>query len=198
LTMGAGVRLGPLPLDALSGMNMKGFALHHAISSLEKTKGSEALMAWRNRLPLALKNLTDPRAVTAVAWVPAELYFDCVAHLAGDEPRQALWVGYQAARDDINQFFRVAMALASPATITRLSSRFWKHYFDQSHMFVEQRGPQHLAGRIEGWPLSDVVSRYEIAGSMLAWMDASRVKNVQLTRVHAPTRDLLELEATWS
>ena len=181
-----------LPLTAidfhkpLSGARMKGFPLLHLLNAMDQARGPGLADAWRATLPEALRANTDRRAVTSVAWIPIEYYFHGVGWLArelyGEGVRHAMRVGHQTAAADIGAFFRFVLAMASPSTVLSLSGRFWKSYFDQSTLTVTSSSAGQCVAEVRDWPLRDEVSLHEMAGSLVAWMEASRAKDVRMTR----------------
>lgn len=181
------------------GARMKGFGLVHLLDVMDERDPLLA-PAWRETLPLALRASTERRAVTSVAWIPIELYFHGVTWLAARDggTRKALLLGHQIASADIGAFFRFILSAASPAMVLGLSGRFWKSYFDRSALKVLSSTPTSCVAEISGWPLHDEISLHELAGSLVAWMEASRARDARLARFELVERDRLQLDASWS
>lgn len=179
------------------GARMKGFPLRH----LYELFGTDTLAAWRQTLPPALQGHVDPKAVTSVGWLPIELYFSAVQHLCdtqhGGDPRGAIEIGAATARKDIGAFFMAAMKLASPATIFSLSGRFWRSYYDRAALKLTQTGGTTADALIEGWPLPSAVAYYELAGSFVVWLEASRAKHPKLTRFELLADASLAVTISW-
>ncbi|MFZ5444902.1 MAG: hypothetical protein ACOZQL_33235 [Myxococcota bacterium] len=181
------------------GARMKGFGLVHLLDVMDGRDPRLAAM-WRETLPLPLRAGTERRAVTSIAWIPIELYFHGIEWLARRDggPRKALALGHAIASADIGAFFRFIFAAASPAMVLGLSGRFWKSYFDQSALKILSSTPTSCVAEISGWPLADECSLHELAGSLVAWMEASRARNARLTRFELVDRDRLQLDAAWN
>jgi hypothetical protein len=195
----------PLPkVDPASpcGARMKGFAVLHLLEHIEQRHGAAAVDAWRATLPSALARTTDKRAVTSVGWLPVEVYFSAVRWLVdthhGGDVREGLRVGHAMASRDINAFFRTVMGFTSPTTVLSLSGRFWKSYFDHSSLHVLASTNTSVYAEVRGWPLGDACSLHEVAGSLVAWMEASRAKDVRITRCELTAPGTLRIDAAWS
>ncbi len=197
----AGVRLRPFDASTLSGANMKGFALLHNLEAMKGARGEAYVREWQESLPASLAGYRDLRAVTSVGWLPVEAYFSSVAYrveheYAGDV-RSAIRIGYENAQHDLGAFFRTAMSLASPATVMQLSGRFWRSYFDRGSLNILDSGPRHVSVEVREWPLADEVSIHELVGSLVAWMEAARAKDVRMTRFEVLRTGTYALEVTW-
>ncbi len=169
----------------LSGGNMKGFALLHLYDVMD-TIAPTLAEEWRAQLPEPVRGKVDRRAFTSASWMPVEYYFHGVGWLAGRlgaQPRGALDLGFQIASRDIGAFFRFVMSMASPATVLTLSGRFWRSYFDQSSMQSTLVGDNGAVCEVRDWPLRDDVSPHEMAGSLVAWIEASRAEEVRITKL---------------
>lgn len=202
LTLGAGLTLSPIDLSApLCGARMKGFPLLHLLDAMDK-RGPQLAERWRSSVPEQLRAQTERRAVTSVAWIPIEFYFHGVGYLArelhGEGPRNAMRVGHETASADIGAFFRFILSMASPATVLGLSGRFWKSYFDVSSLSVTPRTSDECVAVVRDWPLHDEVSLHEMAGSLVAWMEASRARDVRMTRFELLGPGHFTLECRWS
>jgi hypothetical protein len=186
----------------LSGARMKGFPLLHLLDAMERARGPDLAIAWRATLPEHLRANTDRRAVTSVAWLPIEYYFHGVGFAArelyGEGARHAMRVGHQTAEADIGAFFRFVLSMASPATVLSLSGRFWKGYFDQSTLTVISSSSGQCVAEVRDWPLRDEVSLHEMAGSLVAWMEASRAKDVRMTRFELLAPGHFVLGCSWT
>jgi hypothetical protein len=196
------VPLTPLDLSKpLSGAKMKGFPLLHLLDTFDAAPRPGLAAEWRASLPEQLRSSTERAAVTSVAWIPIEFYFHGVNFAAkalhGDDPRHAMKIGHHTASLDIGSFFRMVLSLASPATILSLSGRFWKSYFDVSRLTVKASGASSCAAEVSDWPLRDEVSLHEMAGSLVAWMEASRAKDVRMTRFELLAPGHFALDCSW-
>lgn len=203
LTRPAGVPSAPIDLSKpLSGAQMKGFPLLHLLDVLEQARGGALADAWRATLPEAFRAKTERRAITSVSWLPIELYFHGVAWtgatLHGDRLRGSSIVGYQTASADIGAFFRFILSMASPTTVLGLSGRFWKSYFDVSTLTVTATGDRGCLAEVRDWPLRDDASLYEMVGSLVAWMEASRARDVRMTRFELLAPGNFVMECAWS
>lgn len=203
LSQPVGITLAPLDLTRpLCGAKMKGFALLHLFDSMVAARGEPFVEAWRATLPEAQRALTERRAITSVSWIPLEYYFHAVAfvarELSGEGPRHAMRIGHEMASVDIGAFFRFVLSMASPATVLGLSGRFWKSYFDVSSLTVLSSTATSVVAEVKDWPLRDVVSLHEMAGSLVAWMEASRARDVKLTRFELVAPGHFLLHASWT
>ena len=199
----SGVPLTPLDLTKpLCGAKMKGFPLLYLLGVMDAARGPAMADAWRATMPPELREQTEQRAVTSVSWLPIEYYFHGVAwtarELMGPGPRQALRIGHEAASADIGAFFRFVLAMASPSTVLGLSGRFWKSYFDRSILRVVASTPHSVSAEVTDWPLRDEESLHEMAGSLVAWMEASRARDVKFSRFELVAPGHVVLEAGWA
>ena len=201
LTNPTGVPFTPIDLNRLSGAKMKGFPLLHLLDALDEGPRPGLAAQWRATVPEQLRSSTERAAITSVSWLPIELYFHGVGFAAkalhGDGVRQAMKVGHYTAILDIGRFFRMVLSLASPATILSLSGRFWKGYFDVSKLTVTEAKANSCKAEVTEWPLRDEVSMHEMAGSLVAWMEASRAKDVQMTRFELLGPGHFALDCSW-
>ncbi len=196
----AGVTFTPVDPARPSGAKMKGFPLLHLLNLMDE-RGPRHAEEWRATLPEALRAQTERRSVTSVAWIPVEFYFHGVDWLARRDyggMRGAMQVGHHTATQDIGSFFRFIMAMTSPSTVLGLSGRFWKSYFDQSSLNLLDSTPVSCAAEIRNWPLPDMTSLYEMAGSLIAWAEASRARDVRVTTLDVVRPGVLLLEMKWS
>lgn len=194
-----------VPIDLTQpacGAKMKGFPLLHLLDAMEAARGPEMAQAWRASLPQEIREKTERRAVTSVSWLPIEYYFHGVAwtarELLGPGARHVLRIGHQTAVADIGAFFRFVLSMASPATVLNLSGRFWKSYFDQSTLKVVTSTPNSCTAEVNGWPLRDEESLHEMAGSLVAWMEASRARDVKFSQFELVEPGHFVVEAGWS
>ena len=88
--------------------------------------------------------------------------------------------------------------MTSPSTVLGLSGRFWKSYFDQSSLNLLDSTPVSCAAEIRNWPLPDMTSLYEMAGSLIAWAEASRARDVRVTTLDVVRPGVMLLEMKWS
>lgn len=190
----------PVDVSRPCGGTMKGFALLHLLDSMDAI-GPGTVDAWRDTLPLAARAATDRKIITSVAWIPVEYYFDAVTWLTRRQnvgPRGALSLGHEMASRDIGAFFRFVLGFTTPSTVVTLSGRFWKSYFSLSTLRVTDATDRGCLAHIEGWPLQDEVSAHELAGSLVAWMEASRAKDVRISRFERKNKTDYTLFAEWS
>ena len=191
----------PIDLNDLSGAKMKGFPLLHLLDALDAGPRPGLAEEWRATVPEKLRSSTERAAITSVAWLPIEFYFHGVGFatkaLHGEGVRNAMKLGYYTASLDIGRFFRMVLSLASPATILTLSGRFWKGYFDVSQLKVKSSTSNSCSAEVTDWPLRDEISLHEMAGSLVAWMEASRAKDVQMTRFELLAPGHFVLDCSW-
>ncbi len=199
LTNPSGVPFVSVDLAKPCGAHMKGFALLHLLNIMEGIDPSLP-DEWRRLLPEKQRASIERRALTSSAWVPMEFYFHGVAWLAtrlGSFPRGAVHIGFQTASQDIGAFFRFVMSMASPATVLMLSGRFWRSYFDQSTMQSTLVGNDGAVCEVRDWPLRDEASAHEMAGSLVAWIEASRAKEVRVTRLEVTAPGHFTFAVRW-
>lgn len=184
------------------GGRMKGFGLLHLIEHAHQMYGPESLTGWAEALPAPLKQYSKTAGLTSVGWLPLELYFSAIEHLiktqhAGDV-RKAIDFGHAMATRDIGAFFRAAMKFATAPTVFSLSGRFWRTYFDFGSLVMTNKAPPTADAELRDWPLMAEVAYYELAGSFVAWLEASKASNVRLTRLELASPALLSLRIEWS
>lgn len=184
-----------------TGARMKGFALVHLLDWMNEKHGEGAVQHWVGSLPERLRPTVDRRSLTSIGWIPIEFYFSAIRFLVDTysqgDVRAALSLGHAIATLDISTFFRAAMSFASPTTVLSLSGRFWKSYFDQSELVVVDSTSQSCAVELRSWPFNDPVAWHELGGSLIAWMEASRARDVRLTRFELIAPNQVRLEAAW-
>lgn len=187
--------------NTLSGAKVKGFTLVHLVAFMEKNN-PQWYSQWRSGLPKAWQQETEKMAFTSVSWLPIEYYssgIDWLARNTGSKtPLEAAQLGFTMAKLDIGLIFRVALSVASPAYVMLLSGRFWKSYFDTSQLVVVSSTKSSVVAEVQQWPLALESSFYELAGSLVAWMEASRANDVHITKLRWTAKATLHIEATWS
>lgn len=201
LEMGAVALRPPDPLRP-SGAKQKGFALLHFLQYVAETYGPETERAFVESIPPSVRDHVDRRILTSAGWVPLELYTAgilwLVEHRHGGDPRAGIDLGFDLATRDIGAFFRVIMGFASPARIIGLGSRFWRSYFDTSELLVLGSGEGTVSAEVRGWPFDAPASYYELAGSLLAWLVASRAKAASIEKLAVLAPGRLLMEARWT
>lgn len=193
-----------LPVDPSRpcGGRMKGFGLLHLLEYAQGKHGADVMKPWVEQLPAPLQRYTQTAGLTSIGWLPMELYFSAIEHLVktqhhGDV-RAALDIGHAMASRDIGAFFRTAMSFATPPTVFSLAGRFWRSYFDFGELVVTKKQPPTADAELRDWPLRAEVAYHELAGSFIAWMEASKAKDVKLTRFELTSPALLSLTIQWS
>ena len=189
----------PVDVSKQCGANMKGFALMHLFHIMESIDPSLP-DEWRKNIPERQRASVEKRALTSTAWLPIEFYFHGVnwlAHRLSNSSRGAVDLGCQIASRDIGAFFRFVMSMASPATVLMLSGRFWRSYFDQSTMHATLVGNDGALCEVRDWPLRDETSPHEMAGSMIAWIEASRAKDVRISRLEVTAPGHFTFAVRW-
>lgn len=197
-------RVPMLPVDASRpcGGRMKGFGLLHLLEYAHAKHGADAMRGWVESLPPPLQKYAQTAGLTSIGWLPMELYFSAVEHLVktqhGGNARGALEIGHAMASRDIGAFFRTAMGFATPPTVFSLAGRFWRTYFDFGELAVTKKQPPTAEAELRDWPLRAEVAYHELAGSFIAWMEASKAKDVKLTRFELTSPMLLSLTIHWT
>ncbi len=196
------VRLQPVDPGRPCGGRMKGFGLLHLIEFAHQTYGTESLAGWAEALPAPLKPYSRTAGLTSVAWLPLELYFSAIEHLIttqhGGDARKAIDFGHAIATRDIGAFFRAAMKFAAAPTVFSLSGRFWRSYLDFSTLVMTGTTPPTADAELRDWPLTAEVAYYGVAGSFIAWLEASKASNVRLTRLELVSPALVALRIEWT
>lgn len=187
--------------ERLLGEKMKGFSLLKLLDVMEVYEPGLST-AWRETLPPAMHALADPRSITSVSWVPIELYYDGVAFIVarklGGKAHAGVDVGHMTAAGEINSFFRFVLGFTTPVMVLKMSGRFWRQYYDTSKMEVIRGDNTGCKVVITQWGLTNDATLYELGGSLVAWMEASRARNVRLTRLEITATGQVEIEANWS
>ena len=112
--------------------------------------------------------------------------------------RKAIEFGHAMATRDIGAFFRAAMKFATAPTVFSLSGRFWRTYFDFGSLVMTTKNPPTADAELRDWPLMAEVAYYELAGSFVAWLEASKASNVRLSRLELTSASVLSLRLEWS
>lgn len=199
VTNPGGVSLGGLDVSKPSGANMKGFTVVHLMEHMDSLE-LDGSMTWRQTLPPSVRPQVDRRLLTSVSWVAMELYYDGVRWLADRHfggARGALNVGHALASRDINAFFRFIFSLASAPTVMSLGGRFWRSYFDRSSLQVLTSSANDVVGEVRDWPIYDEAALYELQGSLVAWIEASRAKDMRVTKFEVVSPTVISFAATW-
>jgi len=190
--------LGPSPL---SGGHIKGFTAQHMLNVMRELQGEGAPRAFAETLPDELKRYVVDGEVLAIAWVPVELYYAGVRHVAqhlgGDLRQAAQEVGRRIARKDIGAFFKMVLGFTSPAMVIGMSGRFWHTFFDFGALTLREKGEGWGKAVVEGWLLTaDETSLYELGGGFVEWLSTSRAKNPRLDEVTVKGTDV-EFGMSW-
>lgn len=195
------VPLAPVDPATPCGGRMKGFALLHLVEHAERTWGAEAMVAWRERLPPALRASTQPQALTSIGWLPLELYFSAVEHLVtsqlGGDARAAAALGHTLSARSIGAFFRATMRFATPPTVLGVAGRFWRSYFDVGSLVLTRTEAGRAVAELREWPLLSEVTLYELAGSFVAWLEASRATAPHLTSLEVQPGGTVAFTVEW-
>lgn len=189
----------PIDCNVLSGVNLKAFTVIHLMDYMDEL-GPDVAASWRDTLPAAARAATERKLMTSVGWLPVEYYFHGVSFLArrdGKWPRGAVDIGHTMASRDIGAFFRFVLGFTTPGTILTLSGRFWRSYFSGSMLKVISSTERSVHAEVSDWPLQDESSMHEIAGSLIAWMEASRARNVRIARFERSAPKTLTIFAEW-
>lgn len=184
------------------GGRMKGFALLHLVEYANASFGPDTMTGWQASLEPRHRELTNPAALTSVGWLPVELYFSAVQHLVAThhqgQQRRALELGHTMAARAIGAFFRTVMSFTTPPTVLSLSGRFWRSYFDFGGLTVTKKTASTAEVELRDWPLLSEIAFYELVGSFVAWMEASKGKDVCITRLALTSPECLTLAIQWS
>jgi hypothetical protein len=195
-------QLVPVDPSRPCGGRMKGFALLHLVEHANATFGAEAMTGWQAGLEPRHRELTNTAALTSVGWLPVELYFSAVQHLVAThhqgQHRRALELGHTMAERAIGAFFRTVMSFTTPPTVLSLAGRFWRSYFDFGSLAVTEKTTSTAEVELRDWPLLSEVAFYELVGSFVAWMEASKGKDVSITRLALTAPECLTLTLQWS
>lgn len=195
LEVSPGVTLSPLDLSKPSGLHVKGFSFFTLRDVSAARYGAQEFERW------AVANRIDTRAVTAASWVPAEHYYSLVETLLarhhGGDPREAAPLADECARQEISGAYRFVLSFTSPLMVLRLSSRFWRQYYDRSELMVTESVGASLHAEVRHWPVMTATAAYFLCGAALAWLRASRAPDIVFTRLKYSAPALLELSAAW-
>jgi len=182
-----------LPVDPSRpcGARMKGLGLLHLLEHAEATYGATAMQGWADALPTPLQGFAKVRGLTSVGWLPMEFYFSA-------DSRAAVELGHAMATRGIGAFFRAAMSFATPPTVVSLASRFWRTFFDAGDLVIGKKSAASVDAELRDWPLVSEVVLYELAGSFVAWLEASKAKDVRVSRFLVGGPSMLSLTLEWS
>lgn len=195
LKLGPGVQLAPVDFTKKSGVNLKGFALEALCNVAAERFGADVVESWKKLAGV------DLRAVTATAWFPLEYYYHLIEHLVTQrlhgDARGASEIGATTAKQEINAFFRFVLGFTTPTMVLGISSRFWRSYYDKTELKVVTSSANGVHVEVRDWPLMSEAVAYELAGSLSAWMEASRAKNVAITHLEYVSPGVLRVDASW-
>ena len=195
LEVAPGVTLGRVDTTRPSGVNVAGFSFL-TLKHISHTRyGPTDLETW------AASHRLDARAVTAGSWLPVELYYSLVEtllerHHAGD-PRAATDLAGECARHEINGLYRFVLSFSSPLMVLRLSSRFWRQYYDRTELVVTESVGASLHAELRHWPVMTATAAYFLCGAALPWLQASRAPDIAFTQLEFAAPGLLKLAAAW-
>lgn len=193
-----------LPVDPSRpcGARMKGFGLLHLLQHAEATYGATAMKAWAEALPTPLQSFANVKGLTSIGWLPMELYFSAIDYLVktqhGNDSRAAIDLGHTMATRGIGAFFLAAMSFATPPTVVSLASRFWRTFFDAGELVIVKKSAASVDAELRSWPLVSEVVFFELAGSFVAWLEASKAKDVRVSRFLVSGPSTLSLTLEWS
>lgn len=189
------VQLARVDFTKKSGVNLKGFALEALCGIASERFGAASIEAWKKQAGV------DLRAVTATAWFPIEYYYHLLEYLVaqhlGGDARSAWELGDATAKREINAFFRFVLAFTTPTMVLSISSRFWRSYYDKSELKVVTSTSNSVCVEVRDWPLMSEAVAYELAGALVAWMQASRARDMRITRIAFTRPGVLRVEANW-
>jgi hypothetical protein len=173
--------------NRLLGGKARGFTVTNMLAYMKDKYGQPAVDEFTASLPKQMGDQIASRQVLAVSWVPIEMYYAGVQFMVrrfhGNHPFAARGIGHDLASKDINIIYRAALAFMTPAMIISLSGKFWSGYFDRGQLKVHKAEKGRVWGALEGWPYTDDVTANEIGGSLLAWLEHCRAKNVALVEM---------------
>jgi hypothetical protein len=185
-------------IHRLSGAHMKGFAVLNLIAYIKDRYGSPALEQFYGELPASQIDPLRKGTIVSVAWVPLELYYAGVHFLVkrfhGGMPMAARQIGHDLASKDIGTIYRAVLRFASPTTVISLSARFWRDYFDKGTLKVHKLEKGRVRGEVSEFPFTDDITANEIGGSLLAWLEHSRARNVRLLEMGPGGPDSIYLD----
>jgi hypothetical protein len=201
ITSSGNVTLGPVTCQPLCGKQMKGFGLLHLIETAKARSGADAMAGWAERLPPSVQPFVKPGALTSVGWVPVELYYSAVEHvIATHHPAdrtQAIDLGHAVASRDIGAFFRAAMRFTNPPMILSLTARFWRGYYDFGSLETVHKTATSADVELRDWPVHSELAFLELAGSFVAWLEASKANDVRITRFDVASPTLVSMRVEW-
>jgi len=194
------VRRAPDPNQPLGG-KARGFTVTNLLSYMKEKYGERAATDFVASLPRAMAEPIENRQVLAVSWVPIEMYYAGVQFLVNrfhaGHPFAARAIGHDLASKDIGVIYRAALSFMTPAMIIGLSGRFWGNYFDRGALKVHKSEPGRVAGVLEKWPYTDETTANEVGGSLLAWLEHCRAKNVALVEMQVIAEDTISFQIAY-
>lgn len=190
----------PDPNKPLGG-KARGFTVTNLITYLKEKYGEAAYDEFVATLPKSMAEPVASRQVLAVSWVPIEMYYAGIQFMVrrfhGNHPFAARQIGHDLASKDIGVIYRAALSFMTPAMIIGLSGRFWSNYFDRGALKIHKTEPGRVSGALEGWPYTDDVTANEIGGSLLAWLEHCRAKNVALVEMQVSAKDTISFNIAY-
>ncbi|MFT3841556.1 MAG: hypothetical protein QM723_31500 [Myxococcaceae bacterium] len=190
----------PDPNKPLGG-KARGFTVTNLITYLKEKYGEAAYEEFVTTLPKSMAEPVANRQVLAVSWVPIEMYYAGIQFMVrrfhGNHPFAARQIGHDLASKDIGVIYRAALSFMTPAMIIGLSGRFWSNYFDRGALKIHKTEPGRVSGALEGWPYTDDVTANEIGGSLLAWLEHCRAKNVALVEMQVMAKDTISFNIAY-
>jgi len=177
---------------------MKGFTVLNLVAYIKERYGTPAVEQFYSELPAQHADALRNGTVVSVAWVPLELYYAGVQFLVklfhANQPLSARQIGHDLASKDIGTIYRAVLRFASPATVISLSGRFWNDYFDKGALKVHKQEKGRVRGEVSNFPFTDEITANEIGGSLLAWLEHSRARNVRLLELGPGGPDSIRLD----
>ncbi len=181
--------------EKLLGGKARGFTVTNQHAYIKEKYGVAAYDELVASLPKSMAEPIANRQVLAVSWVPIEMYYAGIQFLVrrfhGGHPFAARGIGHDLASKDIGVIYRAALSFMTPSMIIGLSGRFWSNYFDRGTLKVHKTEPGRVWGALEHWPYTDDITANEIGGSLLAWLEHCRAKNVALVEMQVIAKDTI-------
>ncbi|PZR05938.1 MAG: hypothetical protein DI536_31240 [Archangium gephyra] len=195
LQVAPGVQLAPVDFTKKSGVNLKGFSLEALCNVASERFGADIVENWKKLVGV------DLRVVTATAWFPLEYYYHLIEYVVAQrlegDARAASHIGAMTAKKEINAFFRFVLGFTTPTMVLGISSRFWRSYYDKTELTVVTSTGNSVHAEVRDWPVMSEAVAYELAGALSAWMEASRARNVTITRLEYVANGVLRVDAKW-
>ncbi len=187
--------------NRLLGGKARGFTVINMLAYLKEKYGEIAMNEFVASLPEAMRQPIADRQVLAVSWVPIEMYYAGVQFMVrryhGNHPFAARAIGHALASKDIGVIYRAALSFMTPAMIINLSGRFWSNYFDRGALKALKTEPGRVSGVLDHWPYTDDVTANEIGGSLMAWLEHCRAKNVALVEMQVTGRETIAFQISY-